>query len=173
MGYALFANRKIYYTAVVNSLQLQLDQISQKRMDLANYSMSIADGVVSADEVLNDLGNSDQYMQYFAGLEQFQNGNPAYVTDQNGNQVDVGTYYYGTNATAEQKVYAEQQYQQGLAQQYAKNISQQIDKMDNQLEMQQKRIETKLTAAQKQLEAVEQAEAQAIDRATPHYSGLG
>lgn len=173
MGYALFANRKIFYTAVVNSLQLQLDQISQKRMDLANYSMSIADGVVSSDEVLNDLGNSDQYMQYFAGLEQFQNANPATITDANGNQMDIGTYYYGANATPEQKVYAEQQYQQGLAEQYSKNISQQISKLDNELEMQQKRVETKLTAAEKQLEAVEQAEAQAIDRATPHYAGLG
>ena len=41
------------------------------------------------------------------------------------------------------------------------------------LEVEVKRLDTKVTALQKQLEAVEQAEGKAIDRATPKFSGLG
>ena len=39
--------------------------------------------------------------------------------------------------------------------------------------MQQKKIESQLSAAQSQLQAVEEAEGQAIEKATPKYNGVG
>lgn len=42
---------------------------------------------------------------------------------------------------------------------------------DNALDSTQKSIQTRLTAAQKELEAVEKAEESAIDHATPKYAG--
>ena len=39
--------------------------------------------------------------------------------------------------------------------------------------MEVKRLDTKITAVQKQLEAVEEAEGAGIDRATPKFSGIG
>ena len=40
-------------------------------------------------------------------------------------------------------------------------------------DIQQKKIETQLTAAQSQLQAVEQAEGKAIENATPKFAGVG
>ena len=49
----------------------------------------------------------------------------------------------------------------------------QVSVKENALEMEVKRLDTQVTALQKQLEAVEQAEGAAIDRATPKFAGLG
>ena len=44
---------------------------------------------------------------------------------------------------------------------------------ENAIETEVKRLDTKVTALQKQLEAVEEAEGSAIDRATPKFKGVG
>ena len=44
---------------------------------------------------------------------------------------------------------------------------------ENTLEMVVKRLDTQVTSLQKELEAVEQAESNAIDRATPKFNGVG
>ena len=41
------------------------------------------------------------------------------------------------------------------------------------IEMEVKRLDTQITTLQKQLEAVEEAESAAIDRATPKFKGVG
>lgn len=177
MGYALFSSRKLYYTDLIFQLQQKLDKIAQERQDLLEYSSSIADGVVTSDELANDLGNMDNYAQYNAGLQQYQLANPfmASTTDENGNttSIDIATYIYGENATAEQQILAQQYYNNSLAEKYAQNIQKQLNAIDNKLEIQQKKIETQLSAAQSQLQAVESAEGQAIQSATPKFTGVG
>ena len=54
MGYALFANRKLYYVSMVNEIQMQLDSIAQQKQNLLNFNASIADGHVTLDEALAD-----------------------------------------------------------------------------------------------------------------------
>ncbi|MBQ3642057.1 hypothetical protein II906_09070 [bacterium] len=173
MGYALFANRKVMYTRQLADLQTQLDVITEKRTELSNYASSIEDGLVSVDEMFNDMGNYEAYTQYQAGLEQFVNSGYGTVVDSNGNAVDLATMYYGPNATEEQRLYLQQQQFNETAKQYGKYIARQIENQEKEIDMQEKKIETKIAAVQKQLEAVEQAEGQAIDRATPKYNGVG
>jgi predicted RecB family endonuclease len=55
-------------------------------------------------------------------------------------------------------------------------INQKIYKVaaqENAIELEVKRLDTMVTALQKQLEAVEEAEGAAIDRATPKFNGVG
>ena len=49
----------------------------------------------------------------------------------------------------------------------------QVSVKENAIEMEVKRLDTMVTALQKQLEAVEEAEGSAIDRATPKFNGVG
>jgi len=49
----------------------------------------------------------------------------------------------------------------------------QVSIKENAIEMEVKRLDTKITAIQKQLEAVEEAEGAGIDRATPKFNGIG
>ena len=44
---------------------------------------------------------------------------------------------------------------------------------ENAIEMEVKRLDTQVSSLQKQLEAVEEAESSAIDRATPKFNGVG
>ena len=44
---------------------------------------------------------------------------------------------------------------------------------ENVIEMEVKRLDTQVSSIQKQLEAVEEAESSAIDRATPKFNGVG
>ena len=45
--------------------------------------------------------------------------------------------------------------------------------MKGEPDMEQKRIESQLSAAQQQLQAAEEAEGQAIQRSTPKFNGVG
>ena len=49
----------------------------------------------------------------------------------------------------------------------------QVSVKENAIEMEVKRLDTMVTTLQKQLEAVEEAEGSAIDRATPKFNGVG
>ena len=49
----------------------------------------------------------------------------------------------------------------------------QISIKENAIEMEVKRLDTQVTALQKQLEATEQAEGGAVNRATPKFGGVG
>ena len=53
------------------------------------------------------------------------------------------------------------------------DIQEEISKMDNKLDKKEATLETRLTAAQAELEATEQAETKGIQNATPKYAGLG
>ena len=69
MGYALFANRKIYYTALLSQLQMRLDEINQQRYDLMTYSANISDGEVTLEEITGDASNYGNYVQFMQGAE--------------------------------------------------------------------------------------------------------
>ena len=61
---------------------------------------------------------------------------------------------------------------ESVSQQYSYQYSKKLEATENQLDQQQKKIETQLEVAQQQLQAVEQAEAKGIERSIPKYSGL-
>ena len=64
MGYALFANRKIFYTNLIFTLQSRLDNIMQQKNSLLNFSANISDGKVTVEEIASDPTNFNNYSEY-------------------------------------------------------------------------------------------------------------
>ena len=169
MGYALFTCRKIYYVNMINNLNAQLDNIMQQKQSLMSLSANIADGKVSVDEIASDPGNLNNYLSFMQGSDAFKKSDQG-----SGNVVStVGGFLTGKEYSEQDAAAIAQLLDESLGTDYAKAETKKLVAAENQLDMQQKRLETKLTAAQRQLEAIEQAEGQAIQSSTPKYAGLG
>ncbi len=147
MGYALFAQRKIVLDGQLNNAQLQQTMKSNEQFKLATQKLG-------KDQQLGSL-----------------------KTSQAGELAEM----YGDLAAAN----GEKQRERINGQIKEKELEQQreIDEINREIykisveeqaiEMQVKRLDTVVTALQKQLDAVEQAEGDAIDRATPKFKGVG
>ena len=147
MGYALFAQRKLVLDGQLNNAQLQQTQRSNEQYKLATQTLSLQQQLTSL--------NAAQSTELAAMYEQLAEAGDDKARD-----------------SIQAKITAKE-----------KSFEQEIDKInrdiykvsviENALEMEVKRLDTMVTALQKQLEAVEQAEGQAIDRATPKFKGVG
>lgn len=172
MAYALFSRRKIYYTNLVFTLQSQLDNIMQQKNSIVSFAANIADGKVTVDEIASDPTNFNNYAEYLQGADAYIN-----TADDEGGAAtsigEIGSMAANQNNSEEYLASIAEMLNTSVNQAYAEQYSKKLEALENQLDMQQKRIETKLTAAEKQLEAVEEAEGDAIDRATPKFNGVG
>ena len=147
MGYALFAQRKLVLDGQLNNAQLQQTQRSNEQYALATQTLSL--------------------QQQLTSLNAAQSGELAEL---------YGKLSEETNSDARNSINAEIKSKEEAFEQEVDKINRDIYKvsvMENALEMEVKRLDTMVTALQKQLEAVEQAEGQAIDRATPKFKGVG
>ncbi len=171
MGYALFAHRKIFYTNLVFTLQSKLDNIMQQKQSMLTFSANIADGKVTVDEMAQDATNFRNYGEFLTGAQ-------AYIdtADEDGGAgttiSEIGSMAAEQNNSEEYLAAIAEMLNQTVNEKYAQAYNKKLEAIENQLDMEQKKIETKLTAAQKELEAVEEAEGQAIDKATPKYNGV-
>ena len=147
MGYALFAQRKLVLDGQLNSVQLQQTQRSNEQYALATQTLSLQQQLTSM--------NASQSGELAALYEQLAE---ASGTEQR----------YRINAQIQQK---QQEFEQEID-----SINREIYEVsvkENAIEMEVKRLDTMVTTLQKQLEAVEEAEGSAIDRATPKFNGVG
>jgi chromosome segregation ATPase len=147
MGYALFAQRKVELTGNLNAVTLQQTQRSNEQYLLATQTLSLQQQLTSL--------NSAQSLELADLYETLSN-----TTDSSGRD--------SINAQIKQK---ENEYEAEIDQ-----INRQIyvvSVKENAIEMEVKRLDTQVTSIQKQLEAVEEAESSAIDRATPKFNGVG
>ncbi len=169
MGYALFANRKIYLTNQIFLLQSTLDNIERQKYDLLTFSANIADGEVTIEEIASDAGNYATYATYLKGAQAYKE------TDEG-----VQNTAQGINGLATDQGYDEatmlminEMIGQQVDEKYAQQVSKQLEAKEAKLDAQMKRIETQISAVQSELQSVEQAEAESISRATPKYKGVG
>ncbi len=147
MGYALFAQRKIVLDGQLNNAQLQQTQRSNEQYALATQTLSLQQQLTSMN-----ASQSGELAKLYAKL--------ADATSE--------TTRNSLNAQINEK---EKEFEQEID-----DINRQIYQVsvkENAIEMEVKRLDTQVTALQKQLEAVEEAEGQAIDRATPKFNGVG
>jgi hypothetical protein len=172
MAYALFANRKLYYTNLVFTLQSQLDNISQQKQSLLNFSGNIADGKITVEEIAADPTNFNNYSEYLQGADAYIN-----TADDEGGAAtsigEIGSMAAEQNNSEDYLATIAEMLNESVNEEYAKQYSKKLEAVENQLDLQQQKIETKLSVAEKQLEAVESAEGDAIDKATPKYTGVG
>ncbi len=147
MAYALFAQRKIVLTGQLNMVTLQQTQRSNEQMALATNTLSLQQQLTSIQSA-QSLELADLYQ------------NLSTTTDSN----------------EREKVNAQIKEKQSKFDAEIDTINRDIYKVsvkENAIETEVKRLDTKVTALQKQLEAVEEAEGSAIDRATPKFKGVG
>ena len=147
MGYALFAQRKLVLDGQLNSAQLQQTQRSNEQYALATQTLNLN--------------------QQLTSMSASQAGELAGLYEQLAD-ADGTTQRDRINAQIQQK---QQEYEQEVD-----SINREIYQVsvkENAIEMEVKRLDTMVTTLQKQLEAVEEAEGSAIDRATPKFNGVG
>ena len=147
MGYALFAQRKLVLDSQLNSAQLQQTQRSNEQFALANNKLGLQ-RQLSALQVAQGTELAELYQELASETD---SGERAQI------EADIQTM---------EAAHAREQ----------ENINNQIYLVgikENAIEMEVKALDTEVTALQKQLEAVEEAEGKAIDRATPKFNGVG
>ncbi len=147
MGYALFAQRKIALDGQLNNAQLQQTQRSNEQYALATQTLSL--------------------QQQLTSMNASQSGELAEL---------YGQLAEASNEDARNTINAQIQQKEHEFEQEVDSINREIYQVsvkENAIEMEVKRLDTMVTALQKQLEAVEEAEGSAIDRATPKFNGVG
>ena len=147
MGYALFAQRKLVLDSQLNSAQLQQTQRSNEQFKLANDSMALKQelGSIQSSQAL-ELADLYQELASASNDQQRQSI-----------QGDIDSL----------KLQHQAQIDQVNRDIYTLGVK------ENSIEMEVKSLDTEVTALQKQLEGVEQAEGQGINRATPKFGGVG
>ena len=147
MGYALFAQRKLVLDSQLNAAQLQQTQRSNEQYQLATKTLSLQQQLSSLQ-----AAQAFELQPLYAKLSSEPNSDARASIN-----ADI------LEKQAEFKVEEDQ-------------INQQIyltGVKENAIEMEVKRLDTQVTALQKQLEATEEAEGAAIDRANPKFKGVG
>ena len=147
MGYALFAQRKLVLDGQLNNAQLQQTQRSNEQYALATQTLSL--------------------QQQLTSMNSSQSGELAKLYEDLANTTD-SAQRDAINAQIKQK---ELDYEKEID-----SINREIYTVsvkENAIEMEVKRLDTMVTALQKQMEANEQAEGGAVDRATPKFGGVG
>lgn len=147
MGYALFAQRKLVLDAQLNTAQLQQTQRSNEQYMLATNSLGLQQKLTS-----QQASQSGELAEMYGQLAEAKN------EDQR-NKI---------NAEIKQKELEHQKENDDINRQIYL-----IGVKENAIELEVKRLDTMVSALQKQLEAVEEAEGAAIDRATPKFNGVG
>ncbi len=147
MGYALFAQRKIVLDGQLNCVEMMQTQRSNEQYNLATKTLSLQQQMSSMQ-----ASQSSELAELYKGLS------------------DAGdsSARDSINAVIKEK---EEEFEAELD-----DINREIyvnSVKENAIEMEVKRLDTQVTALQKELEAVEEAEGNAIDRATPKFKGLG
>ena len=147
MGYALFAQRKLVISGLINSVQLQQTQRSDEQMRLATNTISL-----QADITALQANQSYKLQDLYSELSSADDSSEreSIQSDIKGVQEE----FEGEIAQINQKIYM-------------------ISIKENALEMEVKRLDTRLEALKKQRDIIEKAEQDGIDKSTPKFSGLG
>ena len=206
MSYALFAQRKLELTGLLNGLHLQQTQRSNEQLQLATNTLSLQQQLTSLQtaqsselaqkyehlaeagdkfvQVRNSKNECVGYMDIDKAkidedkgyvVSDSYDGKTEDAYDSNSGFVGVEKYSDMLKDDREKVQYEIKQ----LEEKFKKEedvINRQIYQVsikENAIEMEVKRLDTKITAVQKQLEAVEEAEGAGIDRATPKFNGIG
>ncbi len=147
MAYALFARRKLVLDMQRNMAQLEQTMASNAQYCLATKTLSLNQRLASLQ-----TAQAGQLSGLYEDLA---------ATTDSAQRESINAQIASAQASfdAENDAINREIYQVSVA--------------ENAIEMTVKRLDTQVTALQKQLEAVEQAEGKAIDRATPKFAGIG
>ena len=147
MGYALFAQKKLVLAGLINSVQLQQVQRSDEQMRLATNTLTLQSKVSNVQ-----AGQAAELGVLYNALASAEDSN---VRQSINDDIEARQKFFdGEIAEINQQIY-------------------QTSIKENAIEMEVKRLDTKVTALQKQLDALQEAEGNGIDKATPKFKGIG
>ena len=146
MGYALFAQRKLLLEGLINNIQLQQTQRSNEQLRLSTNTANLQTEV-------SMLQSSQSTV--LAGLYE------KLASSKNETQTQA----------IQNQIKAQEAKNDSLIKKMEAQI-QQTSIKENTINMEVKRLETRLTALQKILEKVEEAEKKGIEGAVPSFNGL-
>ena len=147
MGYALFAQRKLVLDGLVNSIQLQQSQRADEQARLASNTLTLQARVSNIQ-----AGQSVELGELYEALSSESDSN---VRSSISDMINAKQKFFD----AEIQTINNQIYQTSIK--------------ENAIEMEVKRLDTKLTALQKQLEKIEEVEGKGIEAAAPKFNGVG
>ncbi len=172
MGYALFANRKLFLHNMEFILQQKMDSIMRAEQSMLTFSANITDGKVTIEELADDPQNFYNYMTFLEGSDAFKE-----MADEDGGMgttvSEIGNMAYETDQSEAYLAAMANLLDTSVGEIYAQQECKKVEAEQQRLEMEKKKIETQLTAVQNEMQAVEDAEGRAIEQATPKYSGVG
>lgn len=181
MGYALFAQRKVMLTGNLNMVQLQQTQRSNEQYLLATQTLSLQQQLSSL-QASQSLELAEMYELLSAVAadgfsEDFKKKYEKNKDNYSQTAQDIVDKAGDTKAEElREKINAKIKELQAEQQAEIDEVNREIylvSVKENAIEMEVKRLDTQVSAIQKQLEAVEEAESSAIDRATPKFKGVG
>ena len=146
MAYALFAQRKLVLTGELNCLQLQQTQRSNEQYALATKTLSLQQQMSSMQ-----ASQSTELANEYDKLAKASND-----TERNSINAEIKSMEEGFQSELDainRQIY-------------------QVSVKENTIEMAVKRLDTEVTAVEKQLEELEKAEGEGIDRSQPKFSGI-
>lgn len=147
MGYSLFAQRKLVLSGIINSVQLQQTQRGDEQLNLSTRTLSLQSQVTnmqtSQSRELSVLYNS---LSSAEGTDERSSINNLIESRQ--------SLFDSELTTINNQIY-------------------QTSIKENAIEMEVKRLDTKLTALQKILEKTEEAEGKGIEKSIPNFNGIG
>ena len=147
MGYALFAQRKVELTGQMNIVSLQQTQRSNEQYLIATQTLTLNQQLTNMT-----AAQSSQLATLFSQLASAENS-----TDREriNNLINARqNEFEKENQAINDNIYLTAVKEQAI-------------------ELEVKRLDTQITSLEKQLKAVEEAESDAIDRATPKFKGVG
>ena len=180
MGYALFAQKKLVLTGLINMVQMQQVQRSDEQMRLSTNTLSLQSRVTTLQQSQSDslaklyekLAGSYSDEDYKKLTEDKTSLTDAEFNEKYGfTKTEAATQVYSRTSVNDQINVKQKEYESEI-----NKINAQIQLTsikENAIEMEVKRLDTKLTALQQQLEKVEEAEGKGIEKSTPKFSGLG
>ncbi len=155
MGYALFAQRKIVLDGQLNNLQLQQTQRSNEQFALATQTAGLQQELSSMQ-----ASQSTELSYEYEKLSQVNSDGKMTADEASQARADINAGIEQLQAEFEAELDA------------INRRIYQVSIKENTVEMAVKNLDTEVTAIEKQLEAVEEAEGQGIDNATPKFNGI-
>ena len=147
MGYALFAQRKQVVDGLINSTQLQLTQRQDEQFALATQQTGLKQQLSSLT-----AAQATELAALYGELSSYSDSDIR-------NEINDEIHQKEQEFKSEQDSINRQVYEVALK--------------ESAMEMEVKRLETVVSKYTKELEQIESAESDGIDRATPKFNGVG
>ena len=175
MAYALFAQKKLMYTGLINTIQNQQTQRADEQYKIATRTLNLQNKISAIQE-----GETEALAKCYEALTNLSTDGTKASSAPEAMLDSITTVSGKLIPGGKNKTKSEIE---SVIDEIEKDFEDEIDKIntsikynttkENRIEMEVKRLDTRITALKKQLEKIEEAESEGIDKATPNFKGLG